>query len=260
MGDKLAVLEYHTSGPFTNSESAGRISYYGISGVPTAVFNGTDQVAGGGSGTFGAYYNEFNQQMAINTPGVLSLKVDYNPTLRTGTIIAKLNSVEQIEEGDLYLRYAITESHKYYEWYFLDSLQFIVRDMLPDYNGVSFDVGQGDTFVDSQSFYIDPGWVDYHCELVIFAQSDKGGLMVLISNLLPLYQTHVSGDANADGVTTISDVVFLYNYVLYGGPQPSPSAAGDVNEDCVIDAEDIVYLFNYLFQGGPEPLRGWEID
>jgi hypothetical protein len=259
MGDRLAVLEYHTSGPFTNSQSTARVNYYGITGVPTAVFNGTDRVVGGGGGTFAAYYNEFNQQIAINTPGVLSLKVDYNPVLRTGTIISKLNSLEQIEEGDLHLRYAITESHKFYQWFGLDSLQHIVRDMLPDYNGLGFYAGEGETFVDSQSFYIDASWVDYHCELVVFVQSDKGA-KVIISNLLPVYQAHVSGDANGNGSTTLSDVVFLYNYVLYGGPEPIPSAAGDVNEDCVVDAEDITYLFDYLFQGGPAPLRGWEID
>jgi hypothetical protein len=260
MGDRLAVLEYHTSGPFTNTQSQARVNYYGITGVPTAVFNGTDRVVGGGGGTFGAYYNEFNQQIAIGTPGVLSLKiVDYNPSLRTGTITAKFNALEQINESGMYLRYAITESHKYYEWYWLDTLQFIVRDMLPDYNGVSFYLGEGETFVDSQSFYIDMGWVDYHCDLVVFAQSDKGK-KVVISNSIPLYQTHVSGDANGDGMVTISDVIFLANHVLYDGPEPSPSAAGDPNEDCVIDNQDVIYLFNYVFLGGPAPLRGWEID
>lgn len=259
MGDRLAVLEYHTSGPFTNSQSAARVNYYGITGVPTAVFNGTDRVVGGGSGTFAAYYNEFNQQIAINTPGVLSLKVDYNPVLRTGTIIAKLNSLEQIEEGASHLRYAITESHKFYQWYWLDSLHHIVRDMLPDYNGVGFSVGEGETFVDSQSFYINAAWADYNCELVVFVQSDKD-TNVLISNLLPLYQTHVSGDANSDGAVTVSDVVYLTNHVFYSGPEPEPSASGDPNEDCVIDNQDIVYLINYILNGGPAPLPGWEID
>jgi hypothetical protein len=215
---------------------------------------------GGSSGTFGVYNTRFNQQIAIGTPGVLSLKmVGYDPVLRTGTITAKFQSTEQMQESSVNLRYAIAESHKYYEWQWLDSLQFIVRDMLPDNVGVGFWVDQGETFVDSQSFYIDPSWVDYHCELVVFVQGDKGK-NVLISNLIPLYQTHVSGDANGDGAVTVSDVVFLTNYVLYGGVEPRPSASGDPNEDCVIDMTDVIYLINYVLYQGPTPLRGWEID
>jgi len=213
----------------------------------------------GGSNAFNAYNTRYNQQIAIGTPGVLSLKLEYDSTSRNGTITAKFNILEQMQDPDLHVRYAITESHKYYEWQWLDSLQFIMRDMLPDDEGVPFKVPAGNVYVDSQSFYIDPTWVDYHCELVVFVQEDRFK-KVLISNLLPLYQTHVSGDANGDGAVTVSDVVFLTNYVLYGGVEPRLSASGDPNEDCVIDVADISYLMNYVFLGGPEPLRGWEID
>lgn len=255
----MAVLEYHTSGVFNVPDGSGRVSYYGLQYVPTAIFDGTNWYVGG-SNAFNAYNTRYNQQIAIGTPGVLSLKiVEYDPVLRTGTITAKFHSTEAIQESDLRLRYGITESHKYYPWQWLDSLQFILRDMPPDYHGVSFSVNQGETYVDTQSFYIDPGWVDYNCELVVFVQSDKE-VNVLISNLLPLYQIHVSGDANGDGMVTVSDVVFLTNYVLYSGPQPEPSASGDPNEDCVIDMTDVIYLMNYVFYQGPEPLRGWEID
>ncbi|UCB52453.1 MAG: hypothetical protein JSV10_10830 [Candidatus Zixiibacteriota bacterium] len=239
----------------------GRINYYGITGYPTSVFNGTQRVVGGGGGTFNAYRSAFNAQIGVSTPGVLSLKIDnYNPSLRTGEIIIKLNSVEQIQEADLRLRYAITESHKYHPWQGLDSLHHIVREMLPDHNGLSFWVNQGETFVDTQSFYINPAWEDHHCNLVVFVQSDKEVTYVLISNQIPLFQKHVSGDANGDGAVTVSDVVFLANYVLYGGAEPRPSASGDPNEDCVIDMTDVVYLWDYVFLAGPAPLRGWEID
>jgi hypothetical protein len=214
---------------------------------------------GGGAGTFNAYRNAFNSLIAMSTPGILSLKVDYNPALGTGEMIAKFNAVDQIRDSDLSLRYAIAESHKYHPWLWLDSLHHIVREMLPNHTGVSFSINQGETLVDTQSFYIDPSWEDHHCDLVVFVQSDKT-VNVLISNLIPLIQQHVSGDANGDGAVTVSDVVFLTNYVLYGGVEPRPSASGDPNEDCVIDVADVVYLWNYVFLGGPAPLRGWEID
>lgn len=61
------------------------------------------------------------------------------------------------------------------------------------------------------------------------------------------------GDANGDGKTTVSDVVFLVNYLFKGGPSPVPLTAGDANCDTKVTVSDVVYLVNYLFKGGPPP-------
>ena len=67
---------------------------------------------------------------------------------------------------------------------------------------------------------------------------------------------YVAGDANGDGLVTVSDVVYLINYLYRGDPPPDPLAAGDPNADCVVDVADVVYLINYLFKGGPPPQLG----
>ena len=131
--------------------------------------------------------------------------------------------------------------------------------MVPTATGIAFSINQGETFVDSQSFSINAAWVDHKCYLPVFIQSDAGK-KVLISNQIPLYQIHVSGDANGDKNVDILDVSFLVNYLYNGGVRPDPSAAGDPNEDCLISISDVVYLINYMYFGGPEPLRGWKID
>jgi hypothetical protein len=61
------------------------------------------------------------------------------------------------------------------------------------------------------------------------------------------------GDANGDGSTSVSDVVFLINYLFKGGPSPVPLESGDVNCDTSVSVSDVVYLVNYLFKGGPPP-------
>jgi hypothetical protein len=61
------------------------------------------------------------------------------------------------------------------------------------------------------------------------------------------------GDANADGKVTVSDVIFLINYLFKGGPEPIPVETGDVNCNGGITVSDVVYLINYLFKGGPPP-------
>jgi len=64
------------------------------------------------------------------------------------------------------------------------------------------------------------------------------------------------GDANGNGKINISDVIYLINYVLKGGPAPVPLEAGDTDCDGQVNISDIIYLINYLFKGGPPPCRG----
>ncbi len=72
---------------------------------------------------------------------------------------------------------------------------------------------------------------------------------------------YLHGDANRDGKKTVSDVVFLINYLFKGGPAPVPVDLGDVNfcnQNPPVPpgqptVADVVYLVNYLFKGGPAP-------
>jgi len=64
---------------------------------------------------------------------------------------------------------------------------------------------------------------------------------------------YMTGDANADGVIDVGDIVYLINYLFKTEPAPSPLPAGDATCDGNVDVGDIVYLINYLFKGGPPP-------
>jgi hypothetical protein len=58
---------------------------------------------------------------------------------------------------------------------------------------------------------------------------------------------YTRGDVNRDGVITVSDVVFLINYLYNKGPAPNPLWLGDFNYDMFVNSEDVVALINYLF-------------
>lgn len=64
--DSVVVIAYHSSSsdPFYTTESAQRASYYGISGYPTAYFDGIiSEVGGLPTGTmFPFYLRDFNQR------------------------------------------------------------------------------------------------------------------------------------------------------------------------------------------------------
>ncbi len=64
------------------------------------------------------------------------------------------------------------------------------------------------------------------------------------------------GDADGTGVVSISDAVFLINYIFIGGPAPSPLSSGDVDCNEIITISDIVYLVHYIFMGGLVPCAG----
>ncbi len=61
------------------------------------------------------------------------------------------------------------------------------------------------------------------------------------------------GDANSDKQLSVSDVIYLINYLFKGGPAPAIYETGDCNCDGDITIADVIYLINYLFKGGPAP-------
>jgi hypothetical protein len=253
-GDSLVVLAYHASDDFSNTDGNSRMSYYGISGVPTAVFNGGTRVVGGGSSTYSYYLNAYNTEMQIPSPCTLNVLVDYNPDSRLLKVKATVFAVDSMVST--HLRYALAESHLPYRWDDLDSLHHIMRKMLPNAAGVwMLHLGPNDTFVDSQTYTLYARWKDENCYVVVFVQndSDKSVLRsVKIGSIMP----PVYGDANGDGKLDIADAVYLANYVFRQGSAPDPLANGDLNNDCIVNVVDIVYLVNYLFREGPAPSPG----
>ncbi len=64
------------------------------------------------------------------------------------------------------------------------------------------------------------------------------------------------GDADCSGIVTISDAVFLINYIFSGGDSPYDLNAADPDASCLVTISDAVYLINYIFAGGPGPQAG----
>ncbi|MBI4603817.1 MAG: hypothetical protein HY721_17820 [Planctomycetes bacterium] len=70
----------------------------------------------------------------------------------------------------------------------------------------------------------------------------------------------VRGDANADGITDVSDAIFLVDFLYRGGRAPPCMDAADVDDSAVpgsprpaVGLNDPVYLLRWLFLGGPDP-------
>lgn len=98
------------------------------------------------------------------------------------------------------------------------------------------------------SAVISGSYLDYTCILGDYAPHfQAGGIQVAAPKW---------GDANRDDKVTVSDVIFLINYLFKGGPQSNPAYIGDANCDGSVTISDVVYLVAYLFKGGPPPGQG----
>ena len=92
-----------------------------------------------------------------------------------------------------------------------------------------------------------------HSEYDYTIDIDDNGDGIPDRHILPDSLTGFRGDANADGVVDVGDVVCLINYLFKSGPAPNPLLTGDTNCDSTVDVGDVVYLINYLFKSGPAP-------
>ncbi len=68
-----------------------------------------------------------------------------------------------------------------------------------------------------------------------------------------LVRHYLKGDANWDESVSISDPVFLINYIFAGGAAPFCSIAADADGNAIGNISDAVFLINYVFAGGPTP-------
>jgi len=265
-GDSLAVLSYHWGDgthpdAFTNTDGFGRLNYYGINSFPNAKIDGKRTCSGGGTGTYGCFLGAYNQETMIPglniSPCTLRVDVLYDSTSRLLKVKTWVTALDTFTHANAHLRYAIAEGHMHYHWGGLDSLQHIVRKMLPDYNGVAFSINPGQTFADSQAYTLSAGWVDRKCDVVVFVQADDYlGHPVFRVGQGGLFPTYVFGDCTGDGIVDLADIVFSISFLYKGGPSPNPYGRGDVNRDCIIDVGDAVYLITYVYKSGPAPLKG----
>lgn len=90
------------------------------------------------------------------------------------------------------------------------------------------------------------------------------GMKTIVDKAKTFYCQHISsdqagcpqyicGDADGSGQISISDAVFLINYIFGGGPAPSPILAGDSDCNQAVTISDAVILINYIFGGGSPP-------
>jgi hypothetical protein len=164
-----------------------------------------------------------------------------------GWVLGKFSLSSYVGQ-QIYVRlHYVTDSWTYEEGFYAD-------DIYPSERYASM-VSLSDAIVDT--FYQITGQEDgtYDYKVRAKDQQNQWGAWSNVETAVVSVEQFIRGDANGDGTITLSDAVFLINYLYKNGPVPDPPAAGDANSDGQTDLGDVVYLLNYLYKGGPPPQK-----
>lgn len=218
-GCSVAVVEYHNGDTYTNTYSNARNTYYGISGFPTAVFDGVQYFVGGDH-TLSMYdyylpiYEARKELMSAFSVDVFGTNtgLDYNVTVR-------LNRFAAIPPtwNNLVVHFTVTESDIPFAWQGMTEVDYAERLMVPNELGTAVDLINNTQIEIPLSFSLDASWVVEKCQLAAFIQNlDTKEILqgdkVWVTDLqaLPVELTSFAARATAEGTllnwTTASEI------------------------------------------------------
>ena len=230
-GANVAVIEYHSynaGDPFNTPEAAARTSYYGITGYPTAYFDGTVNYVGGSqtASMYAQYLPLYNQQYNVLSPLTIDI-AGYNVG-NLYTITLTITKVAPITGTSLKAHLALTESSIAYAWFGQTMINDAERIMVPGATGTDISFASGNTVTLTLNFTKDPGWVTNNCELIAFVQDNStktiynGAKKMLNALALPL-PTNFSGTPTSGctplvvNYTDLSTGATSWNWSFPGG-------------------------------------------
>lgn len=241
-GDPVAIIENHNGDPYATTDSDARNSYYGITGYPTAWFDGSyDEVVGGSNTTsmYSSYEPIVSSRILIDSDFTLDI---YGSNVGDDyDLIIHVQDVGGYSGGDnIALRFALTESDIQYSWQGQTEMNFVNRLMVPDHNGTdlsSYDLTSL-TAIDLE-FTFNNTWVDTECELVIFLQDDdtqevlqsqQVGLLDLIALLQANFEADATLSCTGSSVNfsdlSLGENILSWSWAFDGG---SPATSSDQN-------------------------------
>lgn len=162
----LVVLQYHPQGsdPFGNDETDARISYYGVTGYPTMIFDGTLWDVGGSDNTYNSYKGVIESELMRPA----EVTISFVGTLQDFTVeIAISNLIPQISAK---VRFVVYEKDIPHDAPNGEKIfTFTVRKILNE-EAVSLSAGQKVSM--NRTFQPQPEWEPQNMGVAVFVQKD----------------------------------------------------------------------------------------
>jgi hypothetical protein len=174
-GKLVAVVENHNGDTYANNYSNARNSMYGISGYPTATFDGNQAVVGGShtASMYSNYLPKYNAAIAVASP----VEMDMTET-HTGldyTITCVVTKIGTLTATSIKLNFAVTQSNIMQNWQGQTHLEHVNRLMVPDQNGTLIDFTSGDVQTVVLTFSLNAAWPLENLEFVAWLQNMDAG-------------------------------------------------------------------------------------
>ena len=242
-GQQVAVIENHNGDAFTNNASNARNSYYGISGYPTAFFEGTGSLVGGAGcpngNVYTSYLGLYNAAYPVLSP--LTIDISGTNTGDTYNITLSIHKLNTISASDLKVHLVLTESNiATAPWPgagCMNEVDHVMRTMVPDENGTPLSFATGDFQFINLTFQKESSWVAGECELVAFVQANGSktiyNCMKVDLNALPLPMSVDFTGSPTNGcapvTTNFSGIASGATNWLWSFPGGNPSSATTQN-------------------------------
>jgi hypothetical protein len=167
--ESLAIIEWHNGDEFATDWSNARISFYGVTGFPTAEFDGILEVVGGYQPSSYEYYvPPFTER--INTPSNFNIDLDIEATDGTDyTLTSTFEILEGTNSENLKALIVLTETDV--TAIGAENQNFVARQVYPDINGTTLDFSSQTVHTLSTTITLEDGYVLENCEVVVFIQN-----------------------------------------------------------------------------------------
>ncbi len=211
-GHPVAIIENHNGDAYANTYSNARNSYYGITGYPTAFFDGLNPSVGGSNtqSLYTAYLQKVNQRISVPSAYTISATGSMNANIVS--LLVDIEKPEADANTNVVRHIVITESEIQQNWQGQTHLNFVTRLMVPNQNGTAVNLATGGSHSEELTFTWNPAWNIANSEIVIFLQNNTSkeilqGVKYSIPGLLgayPVSHTDISfPDTYVTGTSTV---------------------------------------------------------
>ncbi|MBM4403429.1 MAG: Omp28-related outer membrane protein [Candidatus Cloacimonetes bacterium] len=205
-GHAVGIVKYHSGDSYNIPASTSRINYYGITGFPTAYFDGLNPSVGGSasSSLYNNYLPKVNARLAV--PSKYTIAANGTMTGNLVNIDVTVAKPEEDTNTGVKLHAVVTESYIPQIWFNQTHVHNVTRAMVPSASGSDISLATGGQVTIPLSFTFQPGWQLGRMEVVFFLQNNSS------KEILQAVKYSLPGLVNAPPVN-VTALSFYNTYV-----------------------------------------------
>ncbi|HPW25188.1 MAG TPA: hypothetical protein PLR70_05200, partial [Candidatus Syntrophosphaera thermopropionivorans] len=157
-GHPVAIIKNHNGDSFANVYSNARNSFYGVSGFPTAFFDGLNPTVGGSnsSSMYSNYLPKVNARMQV--PSHYTISAVGTQSNNQFQVTVTVTKPEDDTNTNIKLHAVLTESNIPFVWFNQTTVENVNRLMIPDQNGTPVNLNTGESTTINLTFTPDASW------------------------------------------------------------------------------------------------------